>query len=153
LIVEDDVDINAEIFNVALESAKRSLGPKGYIQFQTRDVKQPTHLVAKGEAQILRPRITPLRTSAQLISVAAAQQLLSMSETIDRPVDTWLQMYWQTKVDVFCVHPSGVSDLTQETGGSSISRKRSLLQKLKAELPRAIYRRKIANLSADNWPY
>jgi GR25 family glycosyltransferase involved in LPS biosynthesis len=153
LIVEDDVNVEAEAFSTAVSNAKGQLGSKGYIQFQVREVKQPTHLVAKGEAQILRPQLVPLRTSAQLVSQGAAKRLLELSSQIDRPVDTWVQMYWETGVDVFCAVPSGVSDLTNASGGSTVSTGRNLLQKVRAEFLRAIYRRKITTLSEEHWPY
>lgn len=153
LIVEDDVDVDPVVFDKAISVAQDHIGSKGYVQFQVRKIRSQTHLVATGAAQLLRPVVVPLRTSAQLVSKDAARLLLEASVRIDRPVDTWLQMYWETGVDVFFAAPSGVSDLTDETGGSTISRKRSFPQKIAAQVKRGFYRRKIASLSQENWPY
>lgn len=153
LVVEDDVQITPAAFAQALQAAKDHVGQAGYVQFQVREVTGPTHLVARGSAQLLRPMLVPLRTSAQLVTLEGARLLLSKSEKIDRPIDAWLQMVWETGVEVTCVAPSGVSDQTAQAGGSTISRKRSFIDKLRAEVLRPWYRRKIAGLSKAHWPY
>ena len=153
LVVEDDVEVDSDTFSRTLEMAKKSIGSDGYVQFQVRDVNGQTHLVAKGDGQLLRPTHVPLRTSSQLVSLGAARNLLEKTEAIDRPVDTFVQMYWETGVDVFCAVPSGVTDLTEESGGSTISRKRNAFQKLSAEVKRGLYRHKIRSLSKRHWPY
>lgn len=151
LILEDDVSINEAEFNAALELAKAHVADLGYIQLQVREVKQPFTVVQQsGSAAILRPAVIPLRTSAQLVSLEAARALLGASSQIDRPVDGFLQMFWETGVHPHCVVPSGVSDLTQEAGGSTVSRKRSLWQKLVASAKRATYRNQISVLSRKN---
>lgn len=147
LIVEDDVEI-LDGFDRAFEFAVGQPARFGYIQFQVRPVSGEVVAKENGSLRLLRPGIVPLRTSAQLVSRAAAEQLLSVTEQIDRPVDTFLQMVWETGVPVHCIDPSCVRDRTVEAGGSTVSRKRSYTQKLAAELKRGQYRRAIARLSA-----
>ena len=148
LIVEDDVHIDAAAFDAALTLAKQHSDDWGYIQFQVRDIKGPCEELARdGNVALVRPEIIPLRTSAQLVSLAAAKALLAVSGQIDRPVDAFLQMRWHTGVDVACMVPSGVSDRTAETGGSTLSQKRGIWQELKVSVPRLLYRRRIKALS------
>ena len=148
LILEDDVAIDPPVFDAAVDLAVKHVSSLGYIQLQVREVKPPFQVIEQsGATAILRPQVTPLRTSAQVVSLEAARALLAASDQIDRPVDTFLQMFWDTTVRVHCVAPSGVSDLTAEAGGSTVSRKRSLWQKVVAEAKRWTYRSQIAALS------
>lgn len=49
-----------------------------------------------------------------------ANALLAASETLDRPVDTFLQLHWVTGQPVHTIHPNGVQELAKELGGSTI---------------------------------
>ncbi|WP_298259213.1 glycosyltransferase family 25 protein [uncultured Litoreibacter sp.] len=148
LILEDDVSIDQDTFEAALACAESQIDELGYIQLQVREVRMPFTVVAQSGAQaVIRPQIVPLRTSAQLVSLKAAKSLLACCDQIDRPVDGFLQLFWETGIHPHCVVPSGVSDLTQESGGSTVSRKRSLWQKLIAAAKRWTYRNQIATLS------
>lgn len=151
LIIEDDVQIDTSKFGPALELARKHIANWGYAQFQVRPVDDAVTLVEseKGVA-IARPGVVPLRTSAQLVSHDTAKRLLVISKKIDRPVDAFLQMRWATGVDVTCMVPSGVSDRTAETGGSTLSNKRGIIEELKVTLPRLQYRRAIKRLSAKS---
>lgn len=148
LILEDDVAIDASVFNAALKVGETQIAMLGYIQLQVRDVKPPFVVVEQsGTTSVIQPQVIPLRTSAQLVSLDAARTLLAACEQIDRPVDGFLQLFWETGVRPHCLVPSGVSDLTQESGGSTVSRKRNLWQKLIASAKRWTYRNQIATLS------
>lgn len=148
LVLEDDVAIDVPVFRRALEMAEAHIAALGYIQFQVREVSPPFTLVEQsGPTAVIRPQVIPLRTSAQLVSLNAARALLAACDQIDRPVDGFLQLFWATGVRPHCIVPSGVSDLTQESGGSTVSRKRSLWQKLIAAAKRWTYRNQVAALS------
>ncbi|RLJ41401.1 GR25 family glycosyltransferase involved in LPS biosynthesis [Litoreibacter meonggei] len=148
LILEDDVSIDTPTFSAALTMAEAHIATLGYIQLQVREVKLPFSVVEQsGPTAVIRPHVIPLRTSAQLVSLDAARTLLAACQQIDRPVDGFLQLFWETGVRPHCVVPSGVSDLTQESGGSTVSRKRSLWQKLIAAAKRWTYRNQVATLS------
>ena len=116
----------------------------GYIQFQTR--KMPTNgveIVNIDGVTILQPKTIPLRTSAQLISYDAALLLLEKSKKIDRPVDGFLQLFWLTGQNISCILPSGISDTTQNSGGSTLSIKQSTKSSIYRSLIRFSYRVKI----------
>lgn len=148
LIFEDDVEIDPAIFADALALAEMHVQELGYIQFQVREIKDLNTVFAQdGDVQIVQPTVTPLRTSAQLVSGAAAQELLELTERFDRPIDGVLQLYWETGLQLSCVVPSGVSDRTAATGGSTVSAKQPLAKKLGRELKRYRYKSQIKKYS------
>lgn len=148
LILEDDVQIEPAAFERSHTLAAAHIAQLGYIQFQVRQLKGGVKLLKEDEgSQIVAPEITPLRTSAQLVSHKAAQHLLDITKRFDRPIDTTLQMHWVTGIPLACVVPSGVSDRTAQTGGSTISRSQPIGQKIKREFKRTLYRRAIRNFS------
>jgi glycosyl transferase family 25 len=144
LILEDDVQIEDEVFANSLTLAEAHIENFGYIQFQVRPIKGAFRVLAEdGGRKLVTPTITPLRTSAQLVSAKAAAHLLQITARFDRPIDTFLQMHWITGIPLACALPSGVSDRTAQTGGSSISKKLPLQQKMRREIQRALYRRAV----------
>ena len=148
LIFEDDVQIDPEAFSKALTLAVKHVQKLGYIQFQVREVRGVNKVIAKnGNAMIVQPVVTPLRTSAQFVSNAVAQDLLELTQIFDRPIDGVLQLYWETGVQLSCVVPSGVSDRTAATGGSTLSSKQPLIKKIGREFKRKIYRMRVRNIS------
>ncbi len=148
LVFEDDVQIDPALFHASVKAAQQWSRDYGYIQFQVRGVPENLETLAKdGNVNLLQPVPTLLRCSAQLINRAAAIHLLKVTEKFDRPVDGVLQMHWVTGIRPVCVEPSGVSDRTQETGGSTLSIKTPALTKLSREWKRLVYRRKIVRYS------
>jgi len=146
LVIEDDVEIDPKVFSRALQLSTEIIDRAGYIQFQVRSVKgRAETLASRSGASIVRPRVGMLRTSGQLVSAAHARHLLEITERFDRPVDTLLQMNWVTGVPLSCAVPSGLSDRTEEAGGSTISVKsrKKLSQKLSREIRRFLYRSRI----------
>lgn len=151
LILEDDVEIDPDPFARALALATQHIEQEGYIQFQVRPVVAGAPVVASHDGvSIQRPRVAMLRTSAQLVSAAQASRLLQVTERFDRPVDGLLQLSWVTGVAPSCVVPPGVTDRTQESGGSTISNgpRASLAKTIVREVDRLVYRRRIRALSA-----
>ncbi|MDC1243515.1 hypothetical protein N8Z86_05230, partial [Amylibacter sp.] len=75
--------------------------------------------------------------------------LLKHSEKIDRPVDGFLQLFWLTGQNITCIHPSGISDLTNVLGGSTLSIKNSKRSSIIRTFLRFIYRFKIKIFSKN----
>lgn len=151
LVLEDDVEIDPDAFDRALALAVREIDREGYIQFQVRPVADGAIAVTNDDGvSILRPRVAMLRTSAQLVSADQARRLLQLTERFDRPVDGLLQLSWVTGVAPGCAVPSGVSDRTQQSGGSTISTssRANLMKTLAREFHRLVYRRRIRASSA-----
>ena len=105
------------------------------------------YALSENELKLLYPLPTQLRTSAQLVSFDAAVELLNRTKKIDRPVDTTLQMFWETKIKCYCINKSGISDHTLEAGGSTLAQKNHSKLKLSRNIKRSIYRIKILFLS------
>lgn len=149
LIFEDDLHIIPNQFGPAVAIAERNIEKLGYIQFQVRNVPDQNQILSDTQnAKIVQPVVTPLRTSAQFVSRAAAERLLNLTQEIDRPIDGFLQLHWETGIHLSCVVPSGVSDRTAETGGSTLSAKHPLIKKLGRELKRSRYKTQIRKYSA-----
>lgn len=148
LVLEDDVQIAPDVFEATLKAAEHWSDDFGYIQFQVRGVPENCDVVSAADnVKLVQPSPTLLRCSAQLITRPAAKHLLQMSKKFDRPVDAWLQMHWVTGIRPICVVPSGVTDRTQETGGSNLSIKISLISKFSREWNRMRYRQNIVRYS------
>lgn len=149
LILEDDVALGPG-FAAAYGLACRFAGTDGFVQFQTRAIGDAVEVIAtEGAVQIVRPRVVPRRTSAQLVGRRAAERLLQACAQIDRPVDGFLQLVWETKQPIHCVLPSGATDLTAAVGGTTIQKrpKARALEQLRRSVLRFWYRRAIRNLS------
>ena len=148
LIFEDDLTIDRALFLPAFHFAKEMIQQYGYIQFPVKKVPQKSkQLVSKDNMQLLQPSPPRLRTSAQFVSMEAARILLQKSETFDRPVDTFIQTHWSTQINPVCIVPSGITDQTQECGGSTLARQRKLGEKIPREWQRFFYRLNVKHLS------
>jgi glycosyl transferase, family 25 len=144
LIIEDDCQIDIKKFDKSLKIAIKHVKKLGYIQFQTREIPSNALEIKKIDGvTILHPKTIPLRTSAQLVSYDAALLLLEKSKKIDRPVDGFLQLFWLTGQNISCILPSGISDTTQNSGGSTLSIKQSTKSSIYRSIIRFLYRMKI----------
>lgn len=145
LIIEDDMAMTPD-FPAALRLAERHVARVGYVQFQTRAVEAPP-LDREGPCVFYRPEVTPLRTSGQLVHRDAARRLLALSQTIDRPVDGFLQLHWLTGVQAGSIAPSGLEDVSAASGGSTLKTAKPLMSRLVRQFHRTRYRRAILRMS------
>lgn len=147
LVLEDDVELLPN-FAESLNFAAGHAGPCDYIQFQVRDLHPRGEVVAgRDELQIIRPSLIPLRTSAQLVTLGAAEKLLRHTEAFDRPVDCFMQMSWLHGVRVLTARPRSVQEISGSLGGSTISNKRRRqrpLDRVSRQWRRTVYRFRIA---------
>jgi glycosyl transferase, family 25 len=149
LILEDDVALGQD-FLAAFDCVSQFVGLDGFVQFQTRTIRDVAEIVEQnGRLRIIRPNVVPRRTSAQLVGRKAAERLLAKSQQIDRPVDGFLQLVWETGQAVHCAVPSGVTDMTDMVGGTTIQRKdgATILKKLRRAYNRTVYRAAVLRLS------
>lgn len=148
LVLEDDAGLEAEQARVVVAFAEQHIVDAGYIQLPVRVAPGNARVMAERDGtRLLRPAVTPLRLSGQLISNQAANRLLHLTKVFDRPVDTFLQMHWITRIAPLVVAPSGLTDCTQAAGGSTIGHRKSLIDRVNREVRRTAYRRKIDRLS------
>ncbi len=145
LIVEDDIALNPAEFSCAYDLARAHVAEHGYVRFPWFAKEAPRLEIARsGSCTLFSPRRTGLGMLAQLVSRPAAQRLLAASETFDRPVDTLLQMHWVTGVRPLVAWPSGVREISDRLGGSTIAGRKSAVQTIHREIMRPIYRAQIA---------
>lgn len=149
LVFEDDVELDLNTFDEALDLGGRYVSTYGYVQLQNRRPEGPSQLIDRaGDCTLTQPMITPVRASAQLISREAAQSLLKASKKFDRPVDTFVQSHWHTGLKPAVIYPSGVSTISEKLDGSTIqSGHKPLSEKLYREIARFRYRRAVKRFS------
>ncbi|MBT8457441.1 MAG: glycosyltransferase family 25 protein [Rhodobacteraceae bacterium] len=148
LIVEDDVEIDAPVFQTAFDLALSDFAPDHYIRFPQKDRERPGAVLAEdGNTRLIRPAEVALGMQAQLVGAGAAQRLLDWSVRFDRPVDTALQLTWETGVEMRSVWPSGVSDISHALGGSTLKKRRGGMARLSAEWQRYRYRSALNRLA------
>ena len=142
IVFEDDAVIDPAAFGPALELAKMHIDEQGVIQFQTRPIAGAAEAVAQDDGvKLLRPPVVLLRTTAYIISKAAAARLLAATQVIDRPIDSLLQLTRVTGQPICVVAPSGVSEVSDAIGGTTIQKRgKSNAERISREFQRARYR-------------
>jgi GR25 family glycosyltransferase involved in LPS biosynthesis len=150
LILEDDVELLPG-FTTALQMVCESAPRGSYTQFQTRELRcEFDRIDTHGGQSLLRPRIVPLRTTAQWVTLGAAKKLLDTTPKIDRPIDSFLQLRWLHGVDVLTVSPPPVREVSHALGGSMINTRKPRgvsWPNLSREWKRFFYRQNIKRLS------
>ncbi|MBZ8118359.1 glycosyltransferase family 25 protein [Roseovarius sp. LXJ103] len=148
LILEDDLHLDPEIFPKALDLALSHAQQGELVRFPIKMRETALRDIASnGEVHLKSYDSVALGMVAQLVTRNAAQALLAATETFDRPVDSFLQMQWVHQVPVRTIWPCGVREISNELGGSLITRKSGPVERLRREVLRPLYRRKIKALS------
>ncbi|UWQ18477.1 glycosyltransferase family 25 protein [Jannaschia sp. M317] len=140
LLIEDDAGLDPETFARALAMAEAHPGT-GFTQFQTRAPGPGPVLARDREVTLSAPPLVPLRTTCNLYSRAACERLLKVSARFDRPLDVFLQMHWVTGIRPQVVWPSGISEVSEAVGGTTIQNKgRGAWDRLHREVQRPLFR-------------
>lgn len=148
LIVEDDVEIDPQVFTAALSVVVSALSPGDFVRFPHKKRNEDGEtLASEGQIVLSRPRKIALGMVAQLVTRDAATKLLEATEVFDRPVDCVLQMPWKHNARVLSVWPSGIHEKSADLGGSTIGHKAYGFAKIKREIKRPIYRYRISQMS------
>lgn len=153
LIFEDDVAAPDTDFHNAVELATSHMQQGDFVRFPPKRRDRPYRVIAtEGICNLFEPKIIGLTTAAQIVTHAAAKQLLEKTIRFDRPVDSYLQMRWHHDTRILTVWPSGINEVSASLGGSTIGSKKPLTERLNREVARPIYRAKIAVFShIHNW--
>lgn len=145
LILEDDVQIDNDLFEPALKLAIENFRPDSYIRFPMKRRETPSATIAQTDThRLFVPEVTGVGMQCQLVGKSAAATLLEYTQQFDRPVDTTLQMTWLTGVRPTIVFPSGISERSAELGGSRIGSRKSWGEMLQREILRPLYRYRVA---------
>lgn len=142
LIVEDDVEPVEGSFGPALALAMKTIRAGDYIRFPYRSHTDSGVEVAKdGEAVLIEPAHVGAGMQMQLVGRQAAAELLRITETFDRPVDTTIQMRWRAKIRILAMRPPAVRQIGHLLGGTIVQKKsKPFGEVLSREVKRAWYR-------------
>ena len=144
VIFEDDAEIDARLFAGLIEFVAAERAAWDYVLMPATPIRGGTAVARRGGLALLRPDAPPLRAIGQIVSRAAAERLLAATLPFDRPVDTFLQMTWVTGQPVLVAAPSPVSDVSRETGGTTVQRRSmGLAERIHHEAMRPIYRAQV----------
>lgn len=142
-IMEDDIGFD-DNFGAGFGLAMQHIGDLQFIQFPVRQIRRramaSTIVEVPGSVRILEPYVVPLGACAQLVSSAAAERLVRATEKFDRPIDCLFQLRNVTELPIFSVVPSGVDEISNELGGSTIHVKDRQIGWADRELRRIAYR-------------
>lgn len=151
LILEDDLEIDTDVFLPALSLAAEHAQDGDFVRFPIKRREDAGQDVAKADGiRLSRHDAVALGMVAQLVTHGAAKALLAASARFDRPVDTFLQVTWVHGARVLTAWPTGIREVSDQLGGSLIGRKDGLMQKLRREVLRPIYRRRIAAMARQH---
>ena len=144
LIVEDDLALDSLLWEDALALIAQQASQESFIRLPAKHREVPTVQISQqGNCKLFLPKVIGLQTVAQVVGRAAAQRLLTATEQLDRPVDTFLQMHWVHGQKIQTILPNGVSEQTEALGGSTIQKRKSG-SKLTREFKRSLYRAKVS---------
>ena len=146
-VAEDDIALEPA-FEDARSLAEAHIARDKLIRFPISNREVPRCNIASADGvELFVPKVVGLGAQLYMVGRDAAKRLLRGSEKFDRPVDTWMQMRWETKVDSQAIWPSYVKHAANSHGGSTIQIKHKGLAKLKRELNRTVYRAAVRRFS------
>lgn len=145
LVTEDDLQIDPVRFSAALKVIERHATPDHYIRLPVKQREVANQVIEEQDGlRLILPKVIGLQCICQFVGRSAAARLLKMTEEIDRPVDTFLQMHWITQQPIHTLLGTGNKEVAAEIGGSTIQKKTPTKGKLEREFKRALYRTKLA---------
>ena len=143
LIMEDDIGFD-DNFGAGFGLAMQHICDLQFIQFPVRrtrgKVTASTIVEVPSGVRLLEPYVVPLGACAQLVSSTAAERLVRATEKFDRPIDCIFQLRNITEQSIFSVVPSGIGEISNELGGSTIHVKDRQIGWADRELKRIAYR-------------
>ncbi|MGL3605018.1 glycosyltransferase family 25 protein [Rhizobium sp. G187] len=141
IVLEDDVFLDSALFEEALSIIRQSEISSDFVRLPCKSPggyffsKDP-----EGSPMLFSEHFLGLGMQAQYVSKAAAERLLAMSETFDRPVDTLIQLRARSVIKVETIYPCGVFERSANLGGSTIGSKKKIFERLYRELMRPLYK-------------
>ena len=142
LIVEDDVELDADRFGQVLAAALKAVQPTDFIRFPYRRYTDRGLRTAIGDGgALVEPSFVGLGMQMQLVGRQAAIEFLKSTEVFDRPVDTMIQMRWLTQARILAAKPVCIRHIHERLGGTVTQNKAKPLREiLSREIRRAFYR-------------
>ena len=149
LVVEDDVEITPEPFAAAMALSATHMRPDLVIRLPQKPREKGAVLARSGETRLILPDVVGLGMQATLVGRIAAARLLRATARFDRPVDVALQMVWKTGVEVQSLWPTGIRDISDNLGGSTLKKRKGFASRLRAEWARMRFRRALAQAAHE----
>ncbi|EJF89384.1 glycosyltransferase family 25 protein [Bartonella tamiae] len=146
LVFEDDVALNENFF-LLLSFLKKHADVSSYIRLPFREREEGKLVAVSDKMSLIKPMEVGLGQVAQLIGREAAKKMLKATQQFDRPVDTTLQLYWQTHVRPLVALPPFVQEISARLGGSTLKQKRNIFTRFYREIARPYYRFRLKSLS------
>ncbi|OUS35891.1 glycosyl transferase family 25 [Rhodobacterales bacterium 56_14_T64] len=144
LITEDDLQIDPLRFASALQILRTHATADSYIRLPVKQREKPAQVLAEQDGQyLILPKTIGLQCICQVVGGKAAQRLLAATSSIDRPVDTFLQLHWLTNQPVHALLGVGNREVAAQIGGSTIQSHIPARHKLARELKRGLYRARL----------
>ena len=144
IIIEDDVDIIDEDFTAAVKLAMEEIITGDLIRFPIKPREKPRNKIVKRDnISIFEPTLVGLGMQAQIVTYDAARQLLEMTERFDRPVDVYIQLRWEHEIRILTLWPNGVVERSSSLGGSLIGKEKGIVDRLRREILRPLYRARV----------
>jgi len=145
IITEDDLKIVPDRFAAVIQLVNDYASPDSYIRLPVKQRETPAQVVTQQDGlQLILPKRIGLQCICQVVGRNAARRLLTVTDRIDRPVDTLLQMHWITGQPVHAILGTGNMEVAAQIGGSTIQRKIRPGEKLGREIKRAVYRAQVS---------
>ena len=149
LIIEDDIDINLDIFNRAYTLANKHIMKLGFIRFP---IKYRRHNIRNVDTEnniyLCEQEVIPLGAQCQIVSSVAAINMLDKSNYFDRPVDTFQQLRHITGQRIYTAYPNGISEISTQLSGSLIHKPSSSVSTISREWKRYKYRSAVKKISS-----
>lgn len=145
VVFEDDAAVDPAGFAALLDALQRRRDAWDYVLIPAAGLECAGDVVFEESGfSVLRPHAPPLRAIGQFVSGAAAARLLETTAPFDRPIDTFLQMSWITGVPLLTAAPTPLRDVSRETGGTTVQRRRKgAVERAVREILRPVYRARI----------
>lgn len=145
VVFEDDAAIDAARFAGLLKGLQERRGGWDYVLTPAVGLEPAGDVLFEESGfSVLKPHAPPLRAIGQFVSRVAAARLLDVTTPFDRPIDTFLQMSWITGVPLLAVTPTPLRDVSRETGGTTVQRRRKgVLERVAHEILRPVYRAQV----------
>lgn len=140
-IAEDDLEIAPDKLTDLMALLDRNVTTDSFIRIPPKDREPATSITdQEQDLTLFTPKVIGLQTTAQVVGRNAAIRLLKATETLDRPIDTFLQMHWVTGQKIQTILPNGALEKIFTSGSTVQVKSTGFAQKLQREFRRARYR-------------
>ena len=149
LLIEDDIQINTNMFKSVFTLANKHIMKLGYIKFPIKYRKRRHRTIENANhIQLCEQEIIPLGAVCQLVSSIAVIKMLNKTEYFDRPIDTYQQLRHISNQRIYTAYPNGISEISTQLSGSLIHKPSNSVSTISREWKRYKYRSAVKKISS-----